>query len=218
MSLSQMLIIALALSVDALVCSIITGKSSCNNISRLITGFTVAFSFGLFQFLMPILGFLGGKQLQETLAAFDHWIAFLLLFGVGANMLKEAYSSYREQQADDAADDEDGGGAIKDCNSNHLLQVSLIALLSMAIGTSIDALAVGVSYGLVSDAIMLCASIIGIVCFICSLLGYFLGQVLSTFKAIDPILNLLGAVVLISIGVNILLEHQALEQITKLMN
>lgn len=212
MSVSQMLIIALALSVDALVCSIITGKTSCNNISRLITGFTVAFSFGLFQFLMPILGFLGGKQLQETLAAFDHWIAFLLLFGVGANMLKEAYSSYLEQQADD--EDEDGGC---DISTKPLLQVSLIALLSMAIGTSIDALAVGVSYGLVSDAIMLCASIIGIVCFICSLLGYFLGQVLSTFKAIDPILNLLGAVVLISIGVNILIEHHALEQITKLM-
>ena len=210
MSLSQMLIIALALSVDALVCSIITGKTSCNNISRLITGFTVAFSFGLFQFLMPILGFLGGKQLQETLAAFDHWIAFILLAGVGANMLKEAYSSYREQHSDDK-----GGGH---CNSNHLLQVSLIALLSMAIGTSIDALAVGVSYGLVSDAIMLCASIIGIVCFICSLLGYFLGQVLSTFKAIDPILNLLGAIVLISIGVNILIEHHAIEQISHLMS
>ena len=215
MSVSQMLIIALALSVDALVCSIITGKTSCNNISRLIIGFTVAFSFGLFQFLMPILGFLGGKQLQETLAAFDHWIAFLLLFGVGANMLKEAYSSYLEQQADDEDEDEDGGC---DISTKPLLQVSLIALLSMAIGTSIDALAVGVSYGLVSDAIMLCASIIGIVCFICSLLGYFLGQVLSTFKAIDPILNLLGAVVLISIGVNILIEHHALEQITKLMN
>ena len=209
MSLSQMLIIALALSVDALVCSIITGKTSCNNISRLITGFTVAFSFGLFQFLMPILGFLCGKQLQETLAAFDHWIAFILLAGVGANMLKEAYTSYREQHSDDK-----GGGH---CNSNHLLQVSFIALLSMAIGTSIDALAVGVSYGLVSDAIMLCASIIGIVCFICSLLGYFLGQVLSAFKAIDPILNLLGAIVLISIGVNILIEHQALEQISHLM-
>ena len=211
MSLSQMLIIALALSVDALVCSIITGKTSCNNISRLITGFTVAFSFGLFQFLMPILGFLGGKQLQETLAAFDYWIAFILLSGVGANMLKEAYSSYREQHFDD-----DSGG--DHCNSNHLLQVSFIALLSMAIGTSIDALAVGVSYGLVSDAIMLCASIIGIVCFICSLLGYFLGQVLSAFKAIDPILNLLGAIVLISIGVNILIEHHAIEQISHLMS
>ena len=211
MSISQMLIIALALSVDALVCSIITGKSSCNNISRLITGFTVAFSFGLFQFLMPILGFLGGKQLQETLAAFDHWIAFILLSGVGANMLKEAYTSYREQHSDD---DSSGGH----CNSNHLLQVSLIALLSMAIGTSIDALAVGVSYGLVSDAIMLCASIIGIVCFICSLMGYFLGQVLCAFKAIDPILNLLGAIVLISIGVNILIEHHAIEQISHLMS
>ena len=213
MSLSQMLIIALALSVDALVCSIITGKSSCNNLSRLITGFTVAFSFGLFQFLMPILGFLGGKQLQETLAAFDHWIAFILLAGVGANMLKEAYSSYREQHSDD-----DSGVESKDCSTGPLLQVGLISLLSMAIGTSIDALAVGVSYGLVSDAIMLCASIIGIVCFICSLLGYFLGQVLSAFKAIDPILNLLGAIVLISIGVNILIEHQALEQISHLMS
>lgn len=86
----------------------------------------------------------------------------------------------------------------------------------MAIGTSIDALAVGVSYGLVGNTIWLSAIVIGLVCFALSLLGYFMGQILSTLKSIDPILNVLGALVLISIGINILIEHKAMAQLTHL--
>ena len=91
MSFSEILIVAFALAVDALVCSIITGKSSTNRLSRIVTGLTVALTFGFFQFLMPVIGFFAGKQLENTLAAVDHWIAFVLLAGVGANMLKEAF-------------------------------------------------------------------------------------------------------------------------------
>lgn len=122
-------------------------------------------------------------------------------------MLKEAYSSCAKTQEQDKITAPECSG------TSLLLQVSILSLLSMAIGTSIDALAVGVSYVLVSNSIMLCASIIGVVCFVCSLIGYFLGQIISKFKAIDPTLNILGSLVLIGIGINILIDHQAFEQI-----
>lgn len=215
MSWSEILVVAFALSVDALVCSIITGKTSCKNSTYITTGLAVAFSFGFFQFFMPLLGFYGGKQLQETLASFDHWVAFLLLAGVGGNMLKEAYQAYKE---DHDTPNQQTKEADIDCHSKGLLQISLLALLSMAIGTSIDALAVGVSYGLLSNTILLCATIIGLICLMCSLLGFFLGKVLSSFIKLDPILNLLGALVLIGIGINILIEHQALLQIKSLLS
>ncbi|MDO4676844.1 MAG: manganese efflux pump MntP family protein [Anaerobiospirillum succiniciproducens] len=214
MSFSEILIVAFALAVDALVCSIITGKSSTNRLSRIVTGLTVALTFGFFQFLMPVIGFFAGKQLENTLAAVDHWIAFVLLAGVGANMLKEAFSSYLEQRTQEAADSSDTLSSQP--QSNALLHVGLISLISMAIGTSIDALAVGVSYGLVGNTIWLSAIVIGLVCFALSLLGFFMGQILSTLKSIDPILNVLGALVLISIGINILIEHQAMAQLTHL--
>lgn len=76
MSFSEILIVAFALAVDALVCSIITGKSSTNRLSRIVTGLTVALTFGFFQFLMLVIGFFAGKLLENTLAAVDHWIAF----------------------------------------------------------------------------------------------------------------------------------------------
>ena len=204
MSFSEILIVAFALAVDALVCSIITGKSSTNRLSRIVTGLTVALTFGFF----------AGKQLENTLAAVDHWIAFVLLAGVGANMLKEAFSTYLEQRTHEATDSSDTSSSQP--QSNALLHVGLISLISMAIGTSIDALAVGVSYGLVGNTIWLSAIVIGLVCFALSLLGYFMGQILSTLKSIDPVLNVLGALVLISIGINILIEHQAMAQLTHL--
>lgn len=217
MSFSEILIVAFALAVDAMVCSIITGKSSTNRLSRIVTGLMVALTFGFFQFLMPVIGFFTGKQLENTLAAVDHWIAFVLLAGVGANMLKEAFSSYLEQRNQDAPDSSDSSDtSSSQPQSNALLHVGLISLISMAIGTSIDALAVSVSYGLVGNTIWLSAIVIGLVCFALSLLGYFMGQILSTLKSIDPILNVLGALVLISIGINILIEHQAMAQLTHL--
>ena len=89
--------IALALSVDAFVCSIISGKRRLTAQARLMTAITVAFAFGLFQFLMPLIGFFAGVVIQKYFAAYDHWVAFILLAGVGLNMLKEAFTGEEEE-------------------------------------------------------------------------------------------------------------------------
>ncbi|MBU3845263.1 MAG: manganese efflux pump MntP family protein [Candidatus Anaerobiospirillum pullicola] len=199
--------IALALSVDAFVCSVISGKRRLNSRARLYTAMAVAFAFGLFQFLMPVIGFFAGVAIQKYFAAYDHWVAFGLLAIVAINMLKEAFF----------AKDEDGDSKCA-CNDpatqqtikhEHLVQIGLFTLLAMAVGTSIDALAVGVSYGLLQGTILWAAAIIGVICASCSFTGFFLGQALTRFAKMDPVLNVAGAVVLLGIGVHILLEHQA---------
>ena len=199
--------IALALSIDAFVCSVISGKRRLNSRARLYTAMAIAFAFGLFQFLMPVIGFFAGISIQKYFAAYDHWVAFGLLAIVALNMLKEALFAKDE--------DSDGKCACNDPSTQHtikherLVQIGLFTLLAMAVGTSIDALAVGVSYGLLQGTILWAATIIGVICAACSFTGFFLGQALTCFAKMDPLLNVAGAVVLLGIGVRILLEHKA---------
>ena len=196
--------IALALSIDAFVCSIISGKRRLTAQARLMTAITVAFAFGLFQFLMPVIGFFAGVVIQKYFAAYDHWVAFILLAGVGLNMLKEAFTGEEEEGEHMCACKNDQAHP-----KQKLIQIGFFTLLAMAVGTSIDALAVGVSYGLLQGTIFTAAAIIGVVCAICSFNGFFLGQALTRFSRMDPILNVAGALVLIGIGCKILIEHQA---------
>lgn len=195
MGLFSILLTALALSVDAFVCSVICGKRPLVGMQRWTTGLQVSLSFGFFQFLMPVIGFFAGITIHKHFSEYDHWVAFVLLAGVALNMLKEAFFGEDEQQEDQE-------------NSN-LLHISLWSLLAMSIATSIDALAVGVSYGMVQSTIIFAALIIGVICALCSLLGFSIGQYLSKFKRLDPCLNVIGALVLLGISVNILLEHNA---------
>lgn len=199
--------IALALSVDAFVCSVISGKRRLNSSARLYTALAVAFAFGLFQFLMPVIGFFAGVAIQKYFAAYDHWVAFGLLAIVAINMLKEAFFD-KDEEGDSkcACNDPATQQTIK---HEHLVQIGLFTLLAMAVGTSIDALAVGVSYGLLQGPILWAASLIGVICAACSFTGFFLGQALMRFAKMDPVLNVAGAVVLLGIGVRTLLEHQA---------
>lgn len=195
--------IALALSIDAFVCSIISGKRRLTSQARLMTAITVALAFGFFQFLMPVIGFFAGVVIQKYFAAYDHWVAFILLAGVGLNMLKGAFISEKEEEHMCACKNDQAHP------KQQLIQIGFFTLLAMAIGTSIDALAVGVSYGLLQGTIFTAATIIGVVCAICSFNGFFLGQALTRFSRMDPILNVAGALVLIGIGCKILIEHQA---------
>lgn len=270
----EVVVIAFALSVDAFVCSVISGKRRMDASMRLYTAIAVAFAFGLFQFLMPIIGFVAGVGIQKYFAAYDHWVAFVLLAGVALNMIKEAFFDNDDKECcansepkDNASTDvtapapilEDkllttatatatataGAGAAManaaapatatraataantstsnddqdECNcacsklvtqgADKKIQISLWALFAMAVGTSIDALAVGVSYGLLESTILMAASIIGVICAMCSFAGFFLGQGLTHFKKLDPVLNSVGALVLLAISVKILLEHNA---------
>lgn len=192
---------ALALSVDAFVCSIISGKKRLTSSARLCTALAVAFSFGFFQFLMPVIGFFAGVAIQKHFSAYDHWVAFVLLAIVSLNMIKEAFAGDEDEEHPCA------------CKNDHtparLVQIGLFTLLAMAIGTSIDALAVGVTFGLMQVNIFSAATIIGVVCAICSFNGFFIGQALARFHRMEPLLNFAGAVVLLAIGIKILIEHQA---------
>lgn len=194
---------ALALSVDAFVCSIISGKKRLSSSARICTALTVAFAFGFFQFLMPVIGFFAGVAIQKYFSAYDHWVAFLLLAIVSFNMLKEAFFG----------GDDDPDNHKCDCQNEpyteHLIQIGFFTLLAMAVGTSIDALAVGVTFGLMQVNIFSAATIIGVVCAICSFNGFFIGQALSRFHCMEPVLNVAGALVLLGIGGKILIEHQA---------
>lgn len=207
MSLMEIIFTALALSVDAFVCSLIAGRFPMSLVQRMVTGSSVALSFGFFQFFMPVLGFIAGNRLHDKVAAFDHWIAFVLLAGVSAQMLKEAWGKRDDEQDSDQ-------NCSSESDRGRLMMIGINTLLAMAVATSLDALAVGVSYGLVSDSIMLPALIIGLICAVCSQCGFSMGQALSRLRSLDSLLNTIGALVLLGIGIKVLVEHDAFAQLT----
>jgi putative Mn2+ efflux pump MntP len=134
---------------------------------------------------MPAIGYLLGKQFEAYITKFDHWIAFVLLALIGANMIREAI-----------------GGEAEDCGCSFCVK----AMLPMAVATSIDALAVGVTFGFMPDVnIWFAVAFIGIITFVLSALGVKIGNVFGCkFKAKA---ELAGGVILILMGLKILLEH-----------
>jgi len=178
----DLLLIAVALSMDAFAVSICKGLSVTKLKPRhsLIAG---AY-FGGFQALMPVIGFLLGFKFEKFIVSVDHWIAFVLLGVIGANMIKEALSKDEEETDAD---------------------FSPRAMLPMAVATSIDALAVGITFAFLSVDIVTAACLIGVTTFILSAMGVVVGNVFgSKYKSKA---ELLGGVVLILIGLKILLEH-----------
>lgn len=182
----EILLTAVALSIDASVCSVIYGKKQSGSENRFRHAIAMAFTFGFFQFLMPLIGFIGGESIIGLIDEYDHWLAFILLTGVSINMLKEAFEGETQE-------------------AKH---INFMILLSLGIATSIDALAVGFSLGLTTNPRILYASlIIGIVCFMISFGSFMAGHQLSRFRRLDRILNVLGAITLFLIGTKILYEH-----------
>lgn len=189
MSLYELFIIAVGLSMDAFAVAICKGlsvqKAKLNHMA--VTGLY----FGLFQAGMPLIGYLVGKQFSLYITRFDHWVAFILLGLIGANMIREAVSK------DD--DDEE-----KCCNQKS--PFGFRAMLPMAVATSIDALAIGVSFALLPDVrIVPAVSFIGITTFAFSFAGVKIGNVFGVrFKSKA---ELAGGIILILMGLKILLEH-----------
>ncbi len=143
--------------------------------------------FGGFQALMPFLGYLFGSTLKEYVEKYDHWIAFILLGLIGANMIKEALSK-----------DED-------CESSSA-SMGFKEMLTLAVATSIDALIVGIGYAFLPDVnIGAAVGFIGVITFVLSAIGIKIGNIFGTkFKAKAEIT---GGVILILMGLKILLEH-----------
>lgn len=181
MSVIEIVLIALSLAMDAFAVSICKGLSVYKMKPKyaLIAGTY----FGVFQALMPVVGFFLGKQFESLITSVDHWIAFALLGIIGANMIRESRKESEE------------------VNSSF----SFKAMLPLAVATSIDALAVGITFAFLKVNIALSAGIIGVITFIVSAAGVKIGNVFGAkFKSKA---ELAGGMVLILMGLKILLEH-----------
>ena len=182
MTFVELFLIAIGLSMDAFSVSICKGLTTKKFSWRM--ALVCGLWFGFFQALMPVIGYFLGAQFQELIEAYDHWIAFGLLVLIGANMIREAVWGKEEQQ--------DGSLGFK-------------TMFLLAIATSIDALAVGVSFACIQVKIWSSVLIIGITTFLFSVLGVKIGNVFGS--KYEKSASIVGGIILILIGLKILLEH-----------
>jgi putative Mn2+ efflux pump MntP len=151
---------------------------------KLSEALTIALFFGFFQGLMSIFGWLAGESISDYISAFDHWIAFTLLIIIGAKMIYES---------------------ITNRPNNFLKAYSIKVILLLSIATSIDALAVGLSFSFLNISIFFPSIIIGVITFLLSFLGVFVGKRFG--KILKNRIEIIGGLILIIIGSKILLEH-----------
>ena len=182
MTFIELLLIAIGLSMDAFSVSICKGLTTKKFSWRM--ALVCGLWFGFFQVLMPIIGYFLGAQFQEMIEAYDHWIAFGLLFLIGANMIREAVWGKEESQ--------DGSLGFK-------------TMLLLAIATSIDALAVGISFACIRVKLWSSVIVIGLTTFAFSVLGVKIGNVFGS--KYEKSAEIIGGIMLILIGLKILLEH-----------
>jgi putative Mn2+ efflux pump MntP len=179
---ATILLIAVSLAMDSFAVSIAHGMTIKNR--RVTTGLGMAFSFGLFQAFMPVLGWLAGLTFIELIASFDHWVAFGLLAFIGGKMIYSARTVTEEAKE---------------------AKLTVPVLLILSVATSIDALAVGLSFSLLQVSIIAPVIAIGMVAFLLSFAGFNFGNKLGKF--FERKVQAVGGVVLIAIGIKILLEH-----------
>lgn len=180
MSLVELFVLAVGLSMDAFAVSICKGLSlgKIKFKHMCIAGLW----FGGFQALMPVIGYFLGSFFSEMITQYSHWIAFALLIIIGGNMIKESFGP--EEKVDNS--------------------MSAKAMFILAVATSIDALAVGVTFAFLSVSIVPAVSFIGVITFICSAAGVKIGSIFGAkYKSRA---ELAGGIVLIVIGLKILLE------------
>lgn len=176
-------LIAVGLAMDCLAVAITSGLAIKK--LRIHHAAQIAFFFGFFQALMPVLGWLAGSGLRGLLSSWDHWIAFLLLCAIGAKMI------YESQKLPDSK---------KDFNP-----LNFYVLLLLSLATSIDALAIGVSFAFLHISLFLPIILIGLITFFISFAGVFLGH--HTGHFFENKMELAGGIILIIIGFKVLVEH-----------
>lgn len=182
MGLIELFLIAVGLSMDAFAVSVCKGLAmpKCTFKKAAIVGLW----FGGFQALMPAIGYILGAQFQEAIASIDHWIAFVLLALIGGNMIHEALDN-DEEEADASLD--------------------VKTMFLLAVATSIDALAIGITFAFLKVSIIPAVCFIGIVTFIISFTGVKIGNVFGARYKNKA--EIVGGVILILLGLKILLEH-----------
>lgn len=181
--------IAVALAMDAFAVAIAAGVTLKKISFR--QNFRLAWHFGLFQAMMPVLGWSGGITVRHLIQAFDHWIAFGLLVFVAQSMLRSAFAKNSDAKAQ------------KDPTRG-------MTMVLLSIATSIDALAVGFSLAVIDISIWTPALVIGLVAGAFTTAGLHLGKAIGAMPRLRRYAEILGAAVLLIIGFNILREHQAL--------
>ena len=183
MSIIEIALIGVGLAMDAFAVSICKGLAMRRmNYKKAII---IAAFFGVFQALMPALGYVLGTTFANKIAAIDHWIAFILLALIGANMIKEALSSDDDECQDDS--------------------LRLGDLIMLSIATSIDALAVGITFAFFNVSLLLSVSMIGIITFIIFVIGVKVGNVFG--EKYKSKAELAGGLILIVMGAKILIDH-----------
>ena len=177
----ELFLIAVGLSMDAFAVSV------CKGLSVKKVGVKHAalagLYFGGFQFLMPVIGYLLGFRFESVIETVDHWVAFVLLAFIGGNMIKESFGKAEELNDD----------------------FGVKTMLLMAIATSIDALAVGITFAFLEVQIIPAAGLIGVTTFLLSFAGIYIGNVFGARYKSKA--ELAGGIILVLIGVKILLEH-----------
>ena len=183
MSIIEIALIGVGLAMDAFAVSICKGLAMRRmNYKKAII---IAAFFGVFQALMPALGYVLGTTFANKIAAIDHWIAFILLALIGANMIKEALSSDDDECQDDS--------------------LRLGDLIMLSIATSIDALAVGITFAFFNVSLLLSVSMIGIITLIICVIGVKVGNVFG--EKYKSKAELAGGLILIVMGAKILIDH-----------
>jgi putative Mn2+ efflux pump MntP len=176
------ILIALSLAMDSFSVAITRGLALTQK-NILGEAVKIGFFFGFFQAIMPLIGWLVGVSILEFISAFDHWITFGLLTVIGLRMIYEA---------------------IKTESKKIVSSPSLSVLFMLSIATSIDALAIGLSYSILTSSIVMPAVIIGVITFSLSFLGVYIGK---RFGEIFKKIGVLGGLILIGIGIRILTDH-----------
>ncbi len=181
--------IAVALAMDAFAVSIATGVS-LKDVSFRQT-FRLSWHFGLFQALMPIIGWRAGLSIHTRIESYDHWVAFGLLSFVGINMIRKTFQHDKYE------------GQKKDPTKG-------MTLVMLSVATSIDALAIGLSISMLNVSIWTPALIVGIVAGIFTIIGLQIGKRIGSVARLSLYTETIGGIVLLAIGLNILHEHGAL--------
>ena len=183
MTIFEILLLSIGLSMDAFAVAICKGTAIKGSIFR--KAITVGLWFGFFQAIMPLIGYFFGMTFNSFVVKIDHWIAFLLLTFLGGNMAYQSFYSVDDYNEDDI--------------------IKFKEMFMLAVATSIDALAVGVTFSFFNVNIFLAVSIIGIISFIFSSIGVYIGKIFE--NKFRRKAELAGGVILICIAFKILIEH-----------
>lgn len=191
MSIIELFLIAVGLSMDAFAVSIGNGLSMKKNQPK--AALTIALSFGLFQALMPTLGYFLGTAFEQVIREFDHYIALVFLGFIGGKMIFDGIKELRSKKKGEEAEEKG-------------FKLSFGTLMIQAVATSIDALIIGVSFAALPDVnIWAAVVLIGITTFAISLVGVFFGKKFG--QLLGSKAEVFGGIVLVAIGVKVFVEH-----------